>query len=468
MVDARKWLRSGIGDEFAEARLGDARRTRRLQEVARVTAEMPDVGFPQMVESDGELEAIYRLLGNEEVKADAILAPHIKATLRRAKEFPLCLMVHDTTAFEFSGDREGLGLMPGKRQGFFAHFALAVLPGPARIPLGVAGLERITRKVRKSTERKAHSYYTSQDPTRESLRWGRLMEAIEEQKEDFECIHIMDREADMFDLMAQAVREGARFVIRGDKERALVNEAGLVKGLLAKTEPRVDREVEVGDRVAKRRELIKPKPGVSRKRRVAKLSVGSHSVEIRRPGTSQAAETSLKINLVHVWEPAPPKGQDPVDWVLFTTEPVDTKAQLNAIVDFYRARWVIEEFFKALKTGCAFEKRQLESLHALSNALAVFSAVAWRMLLARAISRAYPEARASAVLSRVEIHLITHRLKLPKPPSTAQEALFAVARLGGHLKRNGDPGWQTLGRGFEKLVLLEAGLRMAAEFSGEM
>jgi hypothetical protein len=469
VIDAKKWLQRDIGDEFAEAKLGDARRTSRLVEVARATDEMPDVGFPQMVESDSELEGIYRLLGNEEVKADAVLAPHIAATMARARQFPLCLMVHDTTAFEFSGKRDGLGLMPGKRQGFYAHYAIAVLPGPARVPLGVAGLERLTRKVRKSTERKPHSYYTSQDPTRESLRWGRVLEDIEDRRrEGFECIHVMDREADMFDLMAQAVRDGARFVIRGDKERALANEAGLVKALLAKTEPRAYREAEVGTRVAKRRELIESKPGVSRKQRVAKLAVGSHSIEIRRPGTSKVAERSLKLNLVYVWEPSPPRGQAPVDWVLFTTEPVDTKAQLNAIVDYYRSRWVIEEFFKALKSGCSFEKRQLESFHALSNALAVFSAVAWRLLLARAISRAYPGARASSVLSKVQLHLLTHRLKLAKPPATAQEALFAVARLGGHLKRNGEPGWQTLGRGFEKLILLEAGLRMAAQFAGEM
>jgi hypothetical protein len=88
--------------------------------------------------------------------------------------------------------------------------------------------------------------------------------------------------------------------------------------------------------------------------------------------------------------------------------------------------------------------------------------------LARAISRAYANAKATCVLSKIEIHLLTGRLKLTKGPSTVQEALFAVARLGGHLKRNGDPGWQTIGRGFVKLVLLEAGMRMAAEFSGEM
>lgn len=182
MNDAKKWLQQDIGAEFAEAKLGDARRTKRLVAVARASEDMPDVGFPQMVESDGELEAIYRLLGSEEVRADAVLAPHIKATMGRAKQHPLCLIVHDTTDFEFSGEREGLGLMSGNQRGFFAHYALAVLPGPARIPLGVAGLERLTRQVRKQTQRRNHSYYTSQDPTRESLRWGRVMEAVEEKE----------------------------------------------------------------------------------------------------------------------------------------------------------------------------------------------------------------------------------------------------------------------------------------------
>jgi hypothetical protein len=96
----------------------------------------------------------------------------------------------------------------------------------------------------------------------------------------------MDREADIFDLMASAAHAGARFIIRGDKERALANEAGIVADLLAQTEPRGFRETHVSLRQPKRRELIKPRAGGTRKQRVAKLAVGSHVVEIRRPGTS--------------------------------------------------------------------------------------------------------------------------------------------------------------------------------------
>lgn len=467
MLDAKKWLMSDIGDEFAAARLGDARRLARLQLVAQAVANAPDVGFPRMVETEGELEAFYRFFGNEDVRADAILEPHVRATLDRARQAKVCLAVHDTTVFEFNGEsRDGLGLTQGKRVGFYAHFALMLLPGTARIPLGVCGLERISRQVRKDTVRRRHSRFIAKDPTRESLRWLRLLQSIEEQREGFECIHVMDREGDMFDLMSLAVDLRARFIIRADGERALANGQGHVEDVLAQIRPRTHREVQVSRRVAARRELMKPGRVPVREARVAQLAVGSATVELRRPKVAHAEQRALSINVVYVWEPAPPKGEEAIRWVLFTTEPVDTPDQLHAVVDNYQSRWVIEEFFKALKTGCAFEKRQLESYHALSNALAVFSVVAWRMLLARAVSRAQPTAKSRTVFSESQLRILQLRLKLPRPPATAKDALFAVARLGGHLKRNGDPGWLTLGRGFEKLFLLEAGWRDAFnEFS---
>lgn len=426
-----------------------------------------------MVESDGELEGVYRFLGNGEVEPEAILAPHFAATLKRARNVPLCLVVHDTTEFKFSGysKREGLGFVTTRGQGFFGHFSMAVLPGPTRMPLGICGLERISRQIKKGTIRKPHSHYTSKDPNRETLRWHRALRAIEEQREGLECIHVMDREADMFDLMSEALDLEARFIIRGDKERALVDGSGLVEDLLATLESRTTREASLAARIITRRhQTIAPKPGskskqrhAPRAQRTATLSIGATSVEFRRPRTAHSKVKSLKVNLVHVWEEKPPIGEAAVDWVLFTTESIETPDDLHAIVDHYQSRWVIEEFFKALKTGCAFEKRQLESYHALSNALAVFSVVAWRLLLLRAVSRSAPKAEADRVLSATQLKILHHRLKLKARPDSAQDALFAVARLGGHIKNNGDPGWLSLGRGFEKLLLLEAGWRAAVD-----
>lgn len=423
-----------------------------------------------MVSSDVELEGVYRFFSNRAVESEEVLKPHIAETMKRARQAPLCLVVHDTTQFDFRGEpRKGLGLTTaGKHSGFFAHFALVVLPGEARLPVGICGLEHFARTKRKSAERKPHSYYTAQDPERESLRWFRMLEEVEAQRQGFECIHIMDREGDIFDLMAKAVELKARFIIRGDKERALANDAGYLHDVLKQLEPRVYRKVEISERVAtKRHQKIPKHRRTIRKARAAKLSVGATTVELRRPKTAHSDLPSLKVNVVYVWEKSPPSGEDPIDWLLVTTEPIATKKQLLAVVDNYRSRWVIEDFFKALKTGCAFEKRQLESYHALGNALAVLSVVAWRLLLMRALARSHPTSRASSAFTQTQLAILQHHLNLAEPLRTAEDAFLAVARLGGHIRNNGDPGWLTLGRGFQELLVLEAGFRIASQIFGK-
>ena len=127
-------------------------------------------------------------------------------------------------------------------------------------------------------------------------------------------------------------------------------------------------------------------------------------------------------------EENPPPDVEPVRWVLVTTEPIETAADVQAIVSYYRARWVIEDFFKALKTGCAVERRQLESYDALVNLLAIFAPIAWQMLALRTAARSTPEAPAETVLTPTQIEVL--RACSPKPlPKTlsVRQALFAVA-----------------------------------------
>ena len=176
---------------------------------------------------------------------------------------------------------------------------------------------------------------------------------------------------------------------------------------------------------------------------------------------THAPERELALNVVRVWEIDPPRGEPAVSWILFTTEPIGTAKQLLEIVDHYRSRWVIEEFFKALKSGCSIEKRQLESYRALSVALAVFLPIAWRLLLARSVARTMPNAPAAVIATKTQLLLLKHKLKLKAMPKTAVEATLAIAKLGGHLRRNGTPGWITLGRGFEDLLLMEVGWKAA-------
>jgi hypothetical protein len=168
--------------------------------------------------------------------------------------------------------------------------------------------------------------------------------------------------------------------------------------------------------------------------------------------------------VVHIREVNAPEGVEEVEWKLYTTERIETMADAMAVIEYYRARWLIEEFFKALKTGCAVEKRQHESLHALLNATAICLPIAWNMLLLRNLARSAPEAPATEVLTTTQIDVLQTcaPTKLDRNP-TVRQVLFAVAALGGHLKNNGEPGWQVLGRGMEYLLILETGWAAARQ-----
>lgn len=466
MLDLKRCAEASIAEEFSEAQLGDVRRERRLVRIAEKVAQAPSVGFPRIVSDDSELEGVYRFFSNDKIAFEDVIKPHVDATWRRMRDAadPV-LVVHDTTDLSFGGlsQREGLGHTHGNRQGFLLHVAFAVMPGEERLPLGTCALLRRIRTESKGSSRKK-TREMWRDPDRESLRWGQLVEQVEALRDGVECIHLMDREGDSFDLFALLLRNNARFIVRGYHDRALTQ--GRLTQRLEALNPKVYREIEVSARPDDGRRRASQKTHPPRRGRLARVAIAATTVTVSRPRSSaHTPERELSLNVVRVWETSSPKGEPSVSWVLYTSEPIDTKEQLLSIVDHYRSRWIVEEFFKALKTGCSIEKRQLESYRGLSLVLAVFLPVAWRMLLARSLSRKIPNAPATSVATKVQLELLRHKLKLQHLPDTAEAATLAIAKLGGHLKRNGAPGWLTLGRGFESLLLMEAGWRAAMEAS---
>lgn len=168
--------------------------------------------------------------------------------------------------------------------------------------------------------------------------------------------------------------------------------------------------------------------------------------------------------MVQVAEEKPPAGETGVKWTLLTSESIDTAEDILQVVDWHRARWTIEEFFKALKTGCAFERRQLESLHSLTNALAKFLQIAWRLLLLKTLARDEHSLPASTVMTSDELRVLqglaARRYKFPPEP-TARDVYLALAAVGGHIKYNGEPGWITLSRGLDDLLMALRGYQIA-------
>ena len=470
MFNASTLIAEGIDAEFESADLGDPRRKRRLKLIGSAIMTQPDVGFPQMVDGDSELEAFYRFFSNDHVDPDQVLASHVRATvarMRRASQ-PV-LVLHDTTVFSFGGShrRRGLGRTNGQQQGFLAHTALAVLPGEARLALGVCGMVRICRSEEAANEKDAaNESKASGASSRESYRWQQLVEDVHGVTDGVDVVHVMDREGDQYDLLAKMQELGAQFIVRASHDRTLV-EGGQLSDV--ETAPSVvQRDVAVAERPEdpnrrpkKNGKLKHPR----RQQRLANLLISGATVSMRRPRGADSKAKSLTVNVVLVREQNPPAGEEPLSWTLYTTQPISTPKQLLAVVDNYRSRWVIEELFKALKTGCSIEKRQLESYHALTVALAVFIPIAWRLLLMRSVARATPDAPATTILTTTELTLIKH--KQNAAPATAEEAFYAVAKLGGHLKRNGAPGWITLARGFERLLLMEAGWRAALQATSD-
>jgi hypothetical protein len=451
-----------IEDEFEGAELGDGRLTNRMLMLAAALDEAPKASLSLASKTVAAREGAYRFVENAAVTMEALLEPHRRKTAERCKQAKSVYIVSDTSEFVFTGETRGaaLGRIQGKRRGFLGHVALAVSAEGDRRPLGILGVQTLVRE----EEKKAHRNTRQQkrDPNRESLRWGEMAKKAESVLDGVNAIHVMDREADIFELIADLRRRESRFVIRSGQNRTVFESEKLAEAVL-NAPTMLEREVKLSAR-PKTLKISRVRGQSVRLGRPAILHISRRSVTIARPKTTESSyPESLSVNVVHVFEKDAPPDESPVNWLLFTSESVDTRGEIAAVVDAYRARWTIEEYFKALKTGCAFESRQLRSIHTLTNALGLLAVVAYRLLLLRTLERTAPDTPAAEVLDPMLLEALAARLRKirePKPfPSNASVAdvMKGIARLGGHHKSNGPPGWQLLWAGFQDLLTWAAG-----------
>jgi hypothetical protein len=162
---------------------------------------------------------------------------------------------------------------------------------------------------------------------------------------------------------------------------------------------------------------------------------------------------------VRCWEAG--KRKNALEWILFTTVPVTDAASALERIEWYRCRWVVEEYHKALKTGCAMEQRQLQSAQGLLALLGLLAIVAVRLLQWRTVARTAPDTPASPVVEPELLDTVVRLRGGSADRMTVDQFWRAVAGLGGFLGRkgDGDPGWQTLWRGWQRLQDLCWGLQ---------
>ena len=458
--------RESLVDEMATGELGDQRLNDRRNRLIAMLEQHPDAGFPDACANDAEVEALYRFLRNRRFSWDALFEPHATATHARCAALGEVLVIHDTTDMVFAGEMPRMGLAPlGKgRHGFWLHAALAVSADGLRAPLGLVSLAPFIRKTRPVGTRKSEQERFD-DPQKESRCWIDGVTTVRERLDRaVQPIHLMDREGDSYELFAAMIQYGDRFVVRLNHDRRLLPDGTesspeKLSHAVSREDAICERQVFLSPRRLGNRPLQARKKHPPREGRVARLRFAARRVTLKRPENQTHTPAALTVHVVYAWEVDPPAGDKPVEWRLITTEPIDTVAQVMRVIDAYRTRWLIEEFFKCLKTGCAYEKRQLESFDTLLIALALLAPIAWQLLLLRHLARETPDTSACVALTARQLDVLRASPAGASlcPQATTRAALCALARLGGHLRQNGEPGWLVLGRGMQKLLWMEAG-----------
>jgi len=432
-----------VDHEFSGIDLGDMRLNKRLLTLASHASTKPTASINQAEPDAQSCKAAYRFYGNESVKAEAIISPHIKRTVERMSDYDWCLSLEDTVYYSYDKHikTEGLGHIGTGQRGIIQHHALVTtLEG---LPLGVLHQNIWSRKVKHHPQRQLAPL-----EEKESYKWFQCVESCEKAKPpQVNLVHVADREADIFLLLEHMRQLEAYYVIRASEPRKIQDEdINLIEHL--------DRLDCMG------KEAFKIGKSSKTPARTAELSIYYSAVTLE-PSTYLTrrgiACESQSIWVVYALEENPPKGVKALSWVLLTNVPVNSLNDALQRIDWYRKRWIIETYHKVIKSGCLVEDCRLAHADKLSRYIALMSVVGWRILWMRYIQNENPDSKCTLVLTKMEYRALYLKMKktkkMPRKVPSVKQAIRWIAQLGGFLGRqsDGDPGVITIWRGWRRL-----------------
>jgi Transposase DNA-binding/Transposase Tn5 dimerisation domain len=433
--------------EFADAELGDLRRTQRLVELAHTLAQRPGAALPEACGNGAMLKAAYRFFTNDDIAPDDILQSHIEATYSRLNAVPIVLAVQDTTEANWTNLHvtEGLGPLGHPAcHGLLVHTTLAITP--ERVPLGLLAQQvwaRDPNDIGKRARRK--QLPISQ---KESQKWLHSLDAVFTAHDccpTSRLVSVGDREADVYDVLAAPRPAGVDLLIRASWNRCV------------KAPQRYVWDTVEAQPVAAQLCLHVPRRG-PQPAREATLALRYCPVTLRPPQHRKAEGfPTVTLWAVQVCEVEPPAEVEPIEWLLLTTVAVETTDDAIERAQWYSCRWGIEVWHRILKSGCHLEARQFQKAERLRRALALYSVLAWRIFYATMLARAVPDAPCSVLLEPDEwqaLYCAIHRVPTPpaEPPPLGQ-AVTWIAQLGGFVgrRRSDRPGAEVMWRGFQHL-----------------
>ena len=449
------------GELFFEGSLSEKRLRERAITILTAMTERPGVAMTAAFDNPRESRYAYNFFHNDRMSLMALLDTATRALSLKLRELPegtTVLSVQDTTEINLSTQTamEGLGTLGNvKNHGLMLHTALAVdIDG---CPMGLLYAHTWARPPKergKATTRRQRPF-----DDKESARWWDTIVACEAAVlRPGLLLHISDRESDIFTLFSRAHPASYRLLVRAGQDRCVEGEHASLWAHVASFADTSSRQtIDVAARPAS-----KTKP--ARAARQAVIAIAFGAVVLRAPHGGQG---TIPLWAIRVREVAPPVGEERIEWVLLTSDPIGTEDEAWLRVEWYGDRWVIEEYFKVLKTGCRIEARQFESRQPFEISLALSMLAAVDLLALTKRARIAPDDPASAVLSTDAVqvlrqHAASHRRSYPDPMSV-QDAVVEIAILGGYQNRScdGPPGWITLWRGYQRLTALLEGYLLA-------
>jgi hypothetical protein len=459
--------------ELAGCSFADERLSKRLRKLVAQIGSAMGQSIPLVCQDWANTKAAYRFLSNDRVSESDILAGHFQSTRDRTVATDgVVLVLHDTTEFTYqreSSDAIGItkSINSGRDKagrlrshtvcGILMHSSLAVtIEG---LPLGLAAVKFWTRKKFKGTAALKKKINLTRIPIekKESIRWlENVHQSTELLGDPARCVHIGDRESDIYELFCAAQEAGTHFLIRtcvdrlaGDGDHTIADEMEkvAVKGL-----HRIDVRDNNGD----------PDEAV--------LEIRYRKICVQPPIGKQKRYPALTLTVIHAQERGTPKNRKKIDWKLITDLPVGSRADAIEKLEWYALRWKIEVFHKILKSGCKAEESKLRTAQRLTNLVSVFSILSWRVFWMTMLNRSVPNALPTLALTMTEIAVLD-RLMSDKPQArrkTLSHYLTKIARLGGYLARANDPppGNTVMWRGLSRLTDIALGAMVGARIVG--
>lgn len=453
LLDNHRW----VEEQFGKCKLGNTLRNKRLSIVATNMLHSPESSLVQQNPEWSDTKAVYELWKREEVTFDSVSECHWNLT--RQTEPGRYLLISDTTDINHYTHEatEGLGMLgDGKGRGMQLHSCLFV--NSAQQVTGTGGALLFYRKrVAKNETRKQRLARS-----RESELWGNLVDKVGPPPTGSQWVHVFDRGGDNYEAFCHIKQNRCDWVIRASKlDRKVIDSKG--------------KEIKLVQAITQAEELgsydlnLRSRPGVPA--RTAKIKVSVTRVALPRPRVAskyvkESGIDSVETNVVVVQEVDAPKGVKPIQWVLLTSLEVSTFEQAWNVIEAYETRWLIEEYHKVIKTGCSIERHALRTKDRLEALTGLITVVGVRLLQLKTISKSEPDAKAKNRVPSMWLNaLAALKPKLRANTLTVYEFFREIAKLGGFLgrKHDGEPGWQTVWRGFKKLQLIAQGMQLASK-----